>query len=119
MFCPRKDQQTGLMLDVDYLLKLYNDGLYKIPFLFELKSYLDKKNQNAQEILNHLAIQQKKTFESITQIVNIAKQKVEEDYQKVLLRVKAAEYIRTYKKPFLIVTVETNADFSFTIRFPD
>lgn len=107
------------MLDIDYLLKLYKDGLLNSQFLFELKSYLMKKNQNAQEILNYLAIQQKKTFEYMTQILNIAKQQVDEDCQKILYRVKAAEYIKIYKKPFLIVTVETNGDYEITIKFPD
>ena len=90
------------MLDTDYLLKLDKEGLLKPEFLVQIKLYLAIKNRDTQEKLNSLGIQQKKTYEYVNQIISIAKQQVEEDCQNILHRVKASEYIKNYKKAFVM-----------------
>jgi hypothetical protein len=110
---------TSLLLDTDYLVKQYTDGVLKPKFLVELSAYLQKKNQDAQGKLNYLTIQQKKAYEHTTNVMNIAKQQVEEDCQSVLFRMKAAEYIGAYRKQFTIMPIEDKDRIIYKIRFPE
>ncbi len=107
------------MLDTDYLLKLDKEGLLKNEFLVQVKLYLMKKNQETQEKLNQLAMQQKKTYEFVKGIISVAKQQVEEEGQNILVRVKASDYIRAYRKRFIIDGSPSDPNSVINIIFPD
>jgi len=119
LFSANKEIQTGLMLDTDYLLKLDKEGQLTYEFLSEVKLYLAKKNQDTQDKLNFLAIQQKKTYESVNHVISETKKQVEEDGQNILSRVKAEEYIKYYKRQFQISQTESNGYMILGIKFPE
>ena len=114
----KKDDQTGLMLDTDYLLKLVYNGVLTNDFLMKIKEYLIKKNQETQEILNFLAIQQKNAYESVKQIITTTKIQVEDGDLHVLSKVKAGEYIKEYKMLFEIKVSSNKDTNNIEIEFP-
>lgn len=111
------------MLDTNYLLKQIEDGILTTEFLLESKNYFIKRNQDTQEKLNFLAIQQKNAYESVKQIISLAKKQAEDGDLFILSKVKAGQFINSYRKPFNFIykfTSETNViDIEFVQVNPE
>jgi len=117
LFNIRKEAQTGLILDTNYLLKQVESGILTTEFLLETKNYFIKKNKDAQEKLNFLALQQRNAYESVNQIINLAKKQVEDGDLFILSKVKAGEFINFYKKPFNIKSTFEGGTNKIEIEF--
>ncbi len=87
-------------------------------FLVQVKLYLAQKNRETQAKLNQLAMQQRLTCEFVKKIISISKQQVDDEGLSIFARVKAAEYIKSYRQPFAIARSSTNPDYIINIRFP-